>query len=144
MRHHALPVPDDVVTALRAKKVRRLIATINGREMRRALQTHAEGGGFIVLGREALAELGLKRGSEAKVVLRPDPEPDALDMPEVFALVLAQDDAARARWESFPIGRRRSLLHYVNAARQEATRIKRSWELAEKMRTHSLYGDTKS
>ncbi len=62
-------------------------------------------------------------------------------MPDAFALVLEQDPAARERWDTFPVGRQRSLLHFITSAKQEATQIKRAWELAEKIRTHTLYGD---
>ncbi|HSI08031.1 MAG TPA: YdeI/OmpD-associated family protein [Rariglobus sp.] len=141
MRYHALPVPEDVAAKFKAAGVRRLVAVINGHTCKRALQNHADGGSFIIVGGDLLKTCGLKLRSAATVSLTPDPEPDALDMPEAFALVLEQDDEARARWETFPIGRQRSLLHYISSAKQEATQIKRSWELAEKIRTHTLYGD---
>lgn len=143
MRYHALPVPSDVAASFKKAGISRLIATVNGHTYRRALQNHADGDSFIILGRELLKECGLKRGSTATVTLTPDPEPEALDIPDCFTLVLEQDDAARTRWHTFPLGRQRSLLHYITSAKQEATRIKRSWELAEKIRTHSLYGDRK-
>ena len=141
MRYHALPVPDDVAATLKAAGVRRLLATINGHTCKRALQNHADGGSFLIVGTDLLKTCGLKLRSTATVSLVPDPEPAALDMPEAFALVLAEDTAARTRWETFPIGRQRSLLHYIASAKQEATQIKRAWELAEKIRTHSLHGD---
>ena len=142
MRYHALPVPDDIAEKLKAAGVRRLIATINGHTCKRALQNHADGGSFLIVGQDLLKQCGLKRGSTATVSLVPDPEPDELEMPDAFALVLEQDPAARERWATFPVGRQRSLLHFITSAKQEATQIKRSWELAEKIRTHSLYGDT--
>ncbi len=141
MRYHALPVPDDVAAKLKAAGVRRLIATINGHTCKRALQNHADGGSFLIVGMELLKTCGPKKGSTALVTLAPDPEPDELDMPDAFALVLEQDEAALARWNTFPIGRKRSLLHFVTSAKQEATQIKRAWELAEKIRTHTLYSD---
>lgn len=141
LRYHALPVPDDVAAALKAARVRRLLATINGHSCKRALQNHADGGSFIIVGTDLLKTCGLKFRSAATVSLVADPEPDALDIPEAFALVLAEDTAARTRWETFPIGRQRSLLHYITSAKQEATQIKRARELAEKIRTHSLHGD---
>jgi len=143
MRYHALPVPDDVAEKFKASGVRRLLATINGHVFKRALQSHADGGSFIILGLEQLKTCGLKLRSIATISLVPDPTPDLLDMPECFSLVLDQDDEARTRWETFPIGRQRSLLHFITSAKQEATQIKRAWELAEKIRTHSLYGDKK-
>lgn len=141
MRYHALPMPDDVAEKFKASGVRRLIAVINGHSCKRALQSHADGGSFIIVGGDLLKTCGLKLRSTATVALAPDPEPDALDLPEAFALVLDQDDEARTRWETFPVGRRRSLLHYITSAKQEATQIKRAWDLAEKIRTHTLYGD---
>jgi hypothetical protein len=141
MRYHALPVPDEVAAKFKSAGVRRLIAVINGHTCKRALQNHADGGSFIIVGGDLLKICGLKLRSTAAVSLSPDPEPDALDMPEAFALVLEQDAAAKARWDTFLIGRQRSLLHYITSAKQEATQIKRSRELAEKIRTHSLYGD---
>jgi hypothetical protein len=141
MRYHALPVPDDIAETFKASGVRRLIATINGHTCKRALQSHADGGSFLIVGMELLKTCGLKTGSTALVTLSPDPAPDGLDMPDAFALVLEQDEAALERWNTFPIGRQRSLLHFITSAKQEATRIKRSWELAEKIRTHTLYGD---
>jgi hypothetical protein len=141
MRYHALPVPDTIAKKFKAAGTRRLIAVINGHTCKRALQNHADGGSFIIVGGDLLKTCGLKLRSTATVSLAPDPEPDAVDMPEAFALVLDQDEAARARWDTFSIGRQRSLLHYITSAKQEATQIKRAWKLAEKIRTHSLYGD---
>jgi hypothetical protein len=141
MRYHALPVPDDVAEKFKSTGVRRLIATINGHSCKRALQSHADGGSFLIVGMDLLKTCGLKKGSTTTVTLAPDPEPHELDMPDAFALVLEQDEAALERWNTFPIGRKRSLLHFITSAKQEATQIKRAWELAEKIRTHTLYGD---
>lgn len=141
MRYHAVPVPDDVAEKLKAVGSRRVVATIGEHTFRRGLMNHAEGDSYIVLGGDILKTCGLREGSSVALTLAPDPEPDALDMPECFALVLEQDHEARARWETFPIGRRRSLLHYITSAKTEATQIKRAWDLAEKIRTRTLYGD---
>jgi hypothetical protein len=141
MRYHALPVPDDIAAKFKSAGVRRLVAFINGHTCKRALQNHADGGSFLIVGADLLKTCGLRRGSRVTVSLSADPEPDALDMPEAFALVLTQDAAARERWNTFTVGLKRSLLHYVASAKQEATQIKRAWELAEKIRTHTLHSD---
>lgn len=140
-RYHAVPVPDDVAEKLKAAGSRRVIATIGGKAFRRGLMNHAEGDSYLVLGGDILKACGLREGSLVVVTLAPDPEPDALDVPGCFALVLEQDDEARARWETFPVGRRRSLLHHISSAKTESTQIKRSWDLAEKIRTRALHGD---
>lgn len=141
MGFHILPVPDDAAAAWKKAKVRRLVGTINGRAVKRALQSHADGGSFLIVGRALMKECGVGAKTPAVLQFRPDPAPDALDLPEEFLLVLDQDDAARARWETFKPGRQRSLAYYVSSAKTEPTRIKRSLELARKIRTHSLYGD---
>lgn len=141
IRFHAVPVPDGVAEKLKAAGSRRVLATIGGHTFRRGLMNHAEGDCYIVVGGDILKTCGLREGSPVAVTLAPDPEPDELEVPECFTLVLEQDAEARARWETFPVGRRRSLLHYISSAKTEATQIKRSWELAEKIRTRSLHGD---
>lgn len=141
MRFHVVPVPDAVADALKASGSRRVIATIGGHVFKRGLMNHAEGDSYIVLGGDILKTCGLREGAVAAVTLAPDPEPDALDMPECFAIALEQDAEALARWETFPIGRRRSLLHYISIAKTEPTRIKRAWEMVDKIRTRTLHGD---
>jgi hypothetical protein len=141
IRFHAVPVPDAVAEKLKAAGSRRVLATIGVHTFRRGLMNHAEGDSYIVLGGDILKTCGLREGSPVAVTLASDPEPDELEVPECFTLVLEEDAEARARWETFPVGRRRSLLHYITSAKTEATRIKRSWDLAEKIRTRSLHGD---
>ena len=124
--------------------MRRVVGTINGHRVNRGLQHHADGGTFIILGRDLLDEIGLKLRSAAKLELGPDPAPEQLVIPEELSLALEQDDAARTRWDTFTVGRRRSLIHYVTSAKLEPTRIKRALDLAEKIRTRRLYGDIRS
>ncbi len=138
---HIAPVPEDIAATWKAAKVRRLAGTLNGMPVRRALQSHADGGAFIMLGRPLLKEAGLTPKSTLVWDLAPDPKPEDLDIPDELSLALDQDPEARARWESFTLGRRRSLTYYVASAKQESTRIKRSVELTHKLRTHTLYGD---
>lgn len=141
MPYHALPVPADVAAAWKKARVRRLIGTINGESVNRALMNHADGGSFFIVSRDLMKTAGIVRGKPVRLDFRPDPAPHRPEVPAEFAEALAQDPAARARWDTFTPGRRRSLLVYITGAKTEATRIKRSVELARLIRTHSLYGD---
>lgn len=141
MPFHILPVPDEIAAAWRKAKVRRLTGTVNGHAINRALMNHADGGGFFIVNRDFMKEASLGLKLPATLVFKPDPAPDRLDMPEEFRLALDQDDAARARWDTFTPGRQRSLLVYITGAKTEPTRIKRALELARKIRSHTLYGD---
>ncbi len=141
MAFHILPVPGDIAAAWKRAKVRRLVGTINGHAVKRALMNHAGGGSFLIVSRDLIKQA--KIGARAPVAMdfRPDPAPDRLDMPEEFVLALRQDSAAKARWATFTPGRQRSLLSYITSAKTEPTRIKRAVELATKISGHSLYGD---
>lgn len=137
MRFHALVIPDDIADAYEAAGITRVIARLNGTESRRAIQRKRDGRRLLVLGRDALKEVG----DPVEVRLRPDANPDEIDLGEEFAEVLAQDEEARARWETFTVGRRRSLAYYVTSAKRSDTRLKRALELAERIRTNTLFGD---
>lgn len=141
MPYHALPVPDDIAAAWKQARVRRLVGTINGHPVKRALMNHAGGGGFFIVSRDLMKQAGIGPTKPAVLDFKPDPAPAKLDVPPEFQAVLDQDPAARARWDTFTVGRRRSLLIYVSGAKTEPTRIKRSLDLARMVRTHTLYGD---
>ncbi len=141
IRFHVVPVPEAIANKLKSAGSRRVLATIGGNTFKRGLMNHADSDSYIVLGGNILKTCGLLEGSPVVVTLKPDPEPDALDIPECFQIALEQDAEARARWETFPVGRRRSLLHYVSSAKTEPTQIKRAWELVEKIHAHTLHSD---
>jgi hypothetical protein len=141
MPFHVLPVPDEIAAAWKKAKVRRLVGTINGFAVNRALMSHADGGSFFIVSREIMKAAGISPKTPAALAFKPDPAPNQPEMPEEFQLVLDQDAAAKKRWDSFTPGRRRSLIVYITGAKTEPTRIKRALELARKIRTHSLYGD---
>ena len=138
---HARPVPEAAATAWKRARVRRLIGTINGHPIKRALMNHADGGSFLFVSRDFIKEAGLGFKSPAALVFRPDPVPDRLDRPEEFQAALAQDDAARTRGETFTPGRQCSLLSYLTGTKTEPTRSNRAVELATKIRTRRLDGD---
>jgi hypothetical protein len=140
-RYHYFPVPADVAEALKASGTRRVIAELNGKPFRRALQSRAAEGDVIMVGQAVLRELGLRMGHSVEVLLRPDEDPDRIDLGEEFEAVLEQDEEAAARFYGFTPGKQRSLAYYVTSAKREETRIKRALELAHKIRTRTLYGD---
>lgn len=141
MRYHALPVPDEVAAAWKKAKIRRLVGTINGHPVNRALMSHAGGGSFLIVSRDLMKSAGIGLKTPAALDFRPDPAPAEPAVPEEFQAALNQDPAARDRWNTFTPGRRRSLLIYITGAKTEPTRIKRSLELARKIGSHALYGD---
>ena len=143
-RYHYLPLPDDVADELQAEGVRRLTGTLNGHPFRRAIQGRRDGTRFLILGQSLLRDVGAGYGDTVAVVLRPDPDPDHVELGEELAAVLEQDEEAGARFYGLTPGRQRSLASYVTGAKRVETRVKRALELAHKLRTRTLYGDLRS
>ena len=146
LRMHALTVPSDVAAAILATGSRRLLVTLAGDTIRRALQTRIDGDDgarrhHVYLSADALRTYGLREGAMLPVTLALDPDPDRLDLPEEFAAALDLDPEAAARFHGFTPGRQRSIAHYVASAKRPETREKRALELATKLRTFTLYGD---
>lgn len=140
MRQHYLPVPPDVDAALRAAGTRRVVATLNGHPVRRAVQTRTAAGPHLALSRDLMRTLGVAHGDVVEVDLVVDPDPDHVELGELAA-ALDADPEARTRFETFTPGKRRSLAHYVTSAKRPETREARAEELAVKIRTHRLHGD---
>jgi hypothetical protein len=118
-----------------------VLLTIGQKTYRRALGGRKDGERLLVISQPMLRELGLRLGDAVESMLASDPDPEQIDIPEAFTEVLAQDPAAAERFWSFTPGRQRGLVHYVASAKRVDTQIKRSLELAEKIRTHNLYDD---
>ena len=138
---HIVPVPDEVADRLKAARITRLVGALNGHPIRRALKGYADGGSFLIIGLTTLRGMGLSENAVVKVELRPDPNPDDLDIPDEFLIALEQNEEANTRWQSFTIGKQRSLVHYVASAKREETRIKRAIDMVSKIRTRTLHGD---
>jgi hypothetical protein len=114
---------------------------MNGHTLRRAIQGKRDEERMLILGRSVLKKIGVKYGDIVTVHLRPDPDPDHVELGEELIAVLNQDPEAADRFYSFTSGKQRSLALYVSQAKRSETRIKRALELAEKIRTNTLYGD---
>lgn len=141
MRQHYLPLPADVDAALRAQKVRRVVATLNGHTVRRGIQSRKASGRHLALSRDLLRQLEVAYGDLVEVEMHADPDPDHVDLGELAA-ALEADPEAKARFDTFTPGRQRGLAHYVTSAKRPGTRESRAEEIARKLRTYTLYGDT--
>lgn len=144
MGMHYVPIPAEVDDALGGARI--VVGTLGGPEhdavpFRRAVHGRGDGAPKLLFGKKVLAEAGLAFGATAFLELEPAADPDAVHLPAELEEALRQDDAARARFETFTPGRQRSLGVHVDQAKRPATRVRRALELCDKIRTHTLYGD---
>ena len=143
MKMHYLPIPEEMAVVLQERKVRRVIGTLNGVPVNRGIMGSKEGDCYLILGRSLLRDIGVILGDTVEAELEEDPNPDHVDIGEEFEAVLEEDQEAANRFYNMTPGKKRSLAHYVTSAKRVETRIKRALELAYKLRTYTLYGDTK-
>ena len=141
MRSHFIPIPDDVADDLLALGTRRVIATINGVECKRAIQGSMSGERRLIVGIPLLRDARADVGHPVEVALRTDPNPEDVDLAEEFVAVLEEDPEAAERFYALTPGMQRSLAYYVNSGKRVETRIKRSLEMAKKLRTRGLHSD---
>ena len=114
---------------------------MNGNEYRRAITGRKDGERYVVVSKEMMKEIDVAFGDTVLVDLRPDPEPDRVELCEELVVALDQDKEAGKRFYGMTPGMQRSLNLYVTGAKRTETRIKRALELAHKLRTNTLYGD---
>lgn len=140
---HYVPIPPAIAEALIEAGLRRVILNVDGREAGRYLHQNRDGEYRIIVGLSTLRDLGLKPGEVFVGTLRPDPDPDRVDIPDEFLEAMSDHPGARKRFESWTPGKQRSLVSYITQAKREETRWKRAYEMAHKLETYTLYGDKK-
>lgn len=139
---HYMPVPLHVAEALLESGTRRVILEVNGKKANRALFNNKDGEYHLVVGLSVLRELGIKPEDVVIATLRSDPNPDAVDIPPEFEEALEHDRAAAERFATFSPGKKRSVASYITQAKREETRLRRAYEIAHKLSSYTLHGDT--
>ncbi|MEL6771668.1 MAG: YdeI/OmpD-associated family protein [Bacteroidota bacterium] len=141
MGMHYVPVPEPIAAALLAAGHRRVEGTLEERPFTRALHGSADDA-RLRFGKSFLKECGLAWGATAHLDVRSVADPNAVTLPEELVAALAEDEEAATRFETFTPGKQRSLAHHVTSAKRTETRERRAYELARKIRTYTLHGDT--
>lgn len=143
LRFHYLEVPDEILKWVTKAGHRRVILDLAGVEHKRAIQGRVNETAVIVVGQDILRTVRAREDDEMTLQISIDPDPDFIDLCDEFQAVLDTDEEAAAKFFAFTRGKQRSLAYYANSAKRSETRIKRGLELAEKIRTNTLHGDSK-
>jgi hypothetical protein len=134
-------VPTAVALQFTTGKPIRIVCLLDGRcERHGAVRSRGVDRGFFIgFGKDVVAKAALLLGYEYDIAIWKDDDDYGLEPCAEFAEVLEQDPAAKAVWDSFTDGKKRSHLIYVNQAKSEQVRIKRALEMAYKYKTDTLY-----
>ncbi len=138
---HIVPIPPEIGEEYVEAGARRVIALLNGAEVRRYLFQTKDGEHAIMVGKSVIRDLGLPTEEPLIVELRPDPDPDRVDLCPELVAALALDEPASERFYGLSPGRQRSFALHVCGGKRSATREKRALEVARKLRTYTLYDD---
>lgn len=138
---HIVPIPPEIGEEYVEEGARRVIALLNGAEVRRYLFQTKDGEYAIMVGKSVIRDLQLPTEEPMIVELCPDPDPDRVELCPELVAVLELDESASERFYGMTPGKQRSFALHVCGGKRPATRERRALELARKLRTFTLYSD---
>lgn len=143
MIHHVIKVPEEVAAEFRTSKgAIRILCSIEGKEEFPCALNPRDGEYVIMASKQLISKHKLKNNEVFSVSIRPDLN-DGLELPEEFLEVLNQDEWGSQLFDALLPGLKRSLLYYIRSAKSADTRIKRSFQILEKIKTQSLHSQKK-
>lgn len=132
-------VPIDVEKEFGTRRRVRVLGTVNGVAVDRALMPQKSGVHIIILGGDIRRAAKLRRvGDPAEVEFWKHPSPDELDLPEALAETLDFLPEMKAAWDKLTPGMKRSMCYWVGSAKTEATQAKRVAELLRRFEAGDL------
>lgn len=121
---HFVPIPDRVATALEGAG--RLTGSLDGRPFSRVMHRRPDGSRCLKFGEGWLREAGFADGTEVRVTLAVDPNPDAVDLPAALRTALSDDAEAALLWTMLTPGKQRTLAYGVARAKRPDTQRRRA------------------
>lgn len=132
-------VPIDVEQEFGTRGRVRVLGTVNGVAVDRALMPQKSGVHIIILGGDIRRAAKLKRvGDTAQVEFWKHPNPDELVLPEALAETLDFLPEMKAAWDQLTPGMKRSMCYWVGSAKTAATQAKRVAELLSRFEAGDL------
>lgn len=113
----------------------------DAKPIHRALQLRKDGYALVMVNQQVLKAWGYHPGDVVQVTIEKDESEFGMAFPEEFQVVLEQDPEAEEAFRARKPGKQRGVLHYIDSGKSEETRIKRALEMAERLKTNSLYGE---
>lgn len=141
---HFVQVPKYVSDFFGVKGRTRVLGTMNGVEIDRALIPDGSGGHEIIIGTDVRKKTKVKEGMKIAFEIYRNPEPDSVEIPEELQVALDLEPEALEKFEKFTPGMKRNMAYWVNSGKQTETRIKRSLEILRRIMTGELFGGRKT
>ena len=134
MVHHLIAVPDEIaVQFIEGKGAPQILCSIEGSAEFPCALNPRHGRYVIIASKQLIKKNKLAIDVPFKISIRHDPN-NGLALPEELAEVLIQDEVGSKVYEALNDSNKRGFIYYVNQAKSIDSRIKRSFEIMEKMK----------
>ncbi|MFZ4816780.1 MAG: YdeI/OmpD-associated family protein [Phototrophicaceae bacterium] len=128
---HYVPVPETVGIALEQAGHSHVEGKINHSSFRRVIHTRVDGSYCLKFGMTWLNQVGLKVNDPVDVELRPDLQPDRIDMPLELLIELQREPAVMEAFSALALGQQKTLAYWVAQAKKSETRVNRAKKIVQ-------------
>jgi hypothetical protein len=124
--YYFLKIPAEVVDQLEKGKATRLLCTVEDTvSYSCGLNQYGDGNYFIILASRYVKKLNKDIGDPISFEIQQHPNPLGVDVPEVLEVFLAQDPEAKAIYDSFTDGKKRTLIFAISRVKNIDLQIQR-------------------
>lgn len=142
--NHYVRVPAEVTEFFGGGKGRvRVLGTMNGIAVDRALIPDGEGGHEIIVGTDVRKKTKAKEGERVTFEIYRNPAPDEIDIPEELTAAIEMEPEAVRKFAKMTPGMKRNMAYWVNSGKLPETRAKRAVEILRRLMNNYPFGGRK-
>lgn len=142
--NHYVRVPAEVSKFFGGGKGRvRVLGTMNGVDVDRALIPDGEGGHEIIVGTDVRKQTKAKEGERVRFEIYRNPAPDEIEIPEELTAAIEMEPEAVRKFAKMTPGMKRNMAYWVNSGKLPETRAKRAVEILRRLMNNYPFGGRK-
>lgn len=141
---HFVRVPVAVTKFFGTKGHVRILGTMNGAEIDRALIPDGEGGHEIIIGTDVRKRTKAVEGGKVVFEIYRNPNPDVIEIPEELTAAIEMEPEAVRKFSKMTPGMKRNMAYWVNSGKLNETRVKRSLEILRRIMNNYPFGGKKT
>lgn len=131
---HMIPIPKEKGDEIIENYGKRVVCIVNGTKIHCSIQRSKELGFYIIVGKTTREKIKAKYKDDLELEIKKDISKYQTELPAELSEVLSSDPEANHYFKLLTNGKKRSIVHVVEKAKQEETRINRSLKIAEKLK----------
>jgi hypothetical protein len=133
-------VPQEVTEFFGTKGRVRVLGTMNGIAVDRALIPDGEGGHEIIVGTDVRKKTKSVEGEKVVIEIYRNPAPDDIVIPEELIAAIEMEEVAIRRFAKMTPGMKRNMAYWVNSGKLPETRAKRAVEILRRIMNNEMFG----